>query len=731
MSRTSGARVPAALLLATALVPISLGAGGCTGPEGQRGATGSQGAPGETGTPGRPGATGAPGTPGASGTVGPRGAPGVQGNPGTDGTQGPAGDTGATGAQGEDGERGDPGEQGVIGPPGPGYLEKDADGLVGFVRDTAGEAVTGAYVYLVPNEAVEVTPPALADFGADATDDEPLEDLLRADAVNPVFPRALTDAEGRYHFDTLPETPSFVVVWPASDDALHLPGGSGSRTPATAASLVGTQRDIEVSTVPPADAYYVGSQACTACHGRIRQAGTLMANTLRHPHGNVGRQRLVERNFPGIGGLRAAFTEGRSVFVTADPAGDFAASETDPGAGTLVRFDLARAGDVFTVTPTNLADPADPRSGQAYTVELTMGGGLTSTSLVTRVGPSRQLLPLTFQHFGDDAATDATARLWYPTEFGKWFDTDADRLGEPGSEDSFDLRCAGCHFTLTSLTNEGGGWRAATIPADDGLLDYDGDGLTEEANIGCETCHGPGSAHWEAAGQGRFIVSPSLLTPERENLVCGRCHSRPEGLLGSAVPMDAEGRFPPPGIDRQTYLALYTRIPDAVPGVDAWPDAREHSKGNHQQATDLLRSGHGRNQRYLMACSDCHNAHGTGDANPVLLVAPVDDDSICNRCHEYTAESKLAHVTEVTTFDHAALTPRCVDCHMPLTARYGAGTPAMTYQGDEYRQGDVASHLFVVPRKGEIEGVTASDAMPIPYSNGCGLCHSAFAPTGP
>lgn len=733
MSRTSGARVPAALLLATALVPL-LGVSGCTGPEGQRGATGSQGAPGETGIPGRPGATGAPGAPGGSGTAGPRGAQGVQGESGTDGARGPAGDTGETGEPGERGETGDPGPAGPAGPPGPGYLETDADGLVGFVRDTAGDPVVGAYVYLVPNDAVLVTPPALADFGADADDDEPIEDLLRADAVNPVFPRALTDAEGRYHFDTLPETPSFVVVWPAADDDAHLPGGSGSRTPATAASLVGTQRDIEVSTVPPPEAYYVGSQACTACHGRIRQAGSLMANGLRHPHGNVGRQKLVEGRFPAVGALRDAFAAGLSLHVSATPEGGYVVDEDAPAdpAEARVRFDLRRAGEAYSVVVTNLADAADPENGREYPVELTSGGGMTTTNLITRVGASRQVLPLTFQHAGTADATDPGARTWAATGFGLWYDEANDRLTQPGTAASFDLNCAGCHFTGFELSGDANtGWRAHAVPADDGVLDYDGDGFAEELNVGCESCHGPGSTHWEAAGQGRFIVSPSLLTPERENLVCGRCHSRPEGLLGTEVPLDAEGRFPRPGIDRQTYLALYTRTPDAVPGRDAWNDAREHSKGNHQQATDFLRSGHARNQRHLMTCSDCHNAHGTGDATPYLLVAGLDDDMVCNRCHEYTAESKLAHITETTTFDHAALTPRCVDCHMPLTARNGAGRPAMSYQGDEYRQGDVASHQFIVPRKGEIEGVAAEDAMPVPYTNGCGLCHSAFAPTGP
>ena len=736
MSRFSGAHAPAVYVLATVLVPLVLLPLGCTGPSGKSGPTGGQGVPGESGVPGRAGAPGTPGARGGAGTVGPRGASGVQGQPGTDGAQGPAGDTGPAGAQGDPGASGPPGG---AGPPGPGYVTLDADGLVGVVRDTAGDVVAGARIFLIPNEAVVVTPLPLAEFGADSEDDEPLEDLIRADLANPTFPRTETDFAGRYHFDTLPELPSFLVVWPADDDTAHLPGGKDSRTAIAPAELVGRQRDLEVSTVPPADAYYVGSAACTLCHGRLKQAGTLMANGLRHLHGNTGRQRLIEANFPAIATLRDAFAGGQAIFFAALPGGGYSATEADPGAGPgpgdarRVRFDLRADGDAYFVRVTNLVNAGDGASGREYAVEFTTGGGLNATNLVTRIGDSRQVLPMTFNHRGDDANTDPTAHVWADHGLDDWYDAAAERLIEPGNEASFDLNCAGCHFTGFSLTGDAAtGYRAhgADTDATEGLFDYDDNGFADEMNIGCESCHGPGSAHWDVAGQGRFIVSPSLLTPERETLLCGRCHSGAEGKLGNSVPLDAAGNFPRPGIDRQTFLAEFTRVADAVPGVDAWTDSREHSKNGPQQATDFLRSGHARNQRHLMACSSCHNVHGTGDTTPYLLVARMDDDTICNRCHELEGANKTAHIVAATTFDHAPSVPTCVDCHMPMTARYGAGRPGLANGADQYKQGDIASHLFVVPRKVEIDGVPANEAMPLPYTNACGVCHQTFPPTG-
>jgi predicted CXXCH cytochrome family protein len=733
-SRQPGARGPAAKLLELAVVAATIlgGPAGCIGPEGKDGGEGTIGATGTTGASGPAGATGVPGAPGQAGEPGPRGPQGAAGTPGNAGAQGPQGESGAKGEPGEVGPAGPQGERGEPGIPGPGYLELDADGLVGVVQDTADEPVAGARVFLIPNDAIVATPVALADFGADALDDEPIEDLVRADLMNPTLPRVETDSQGRYHFDTLPDTPFFVVVWPAEGDTEHLPGGKGCRTPVAAAEAIGTQRDIEISTAPPEGAYYVGSQACSTCHGRVRQAGTMMANGLRLLHGNTGRQKLHEASFPGIPALRGKFAAGQSVYFGAPVGGLYPATEADPGAGARLRLDLRSDANGDFVQFNNLENPADPNDGREYAVEFTYGGGLTAANLIVKIGNSRQILPLKFNIHGDDARPEAEAHVWTDAGLALWFDDAAGTLREPGGNESFDLQCAGCHFTGFTLSGDAAtGYRAHGTDTDDGLFDYDGNGFNDEMNIGCESCHGPGSAHWDNAGQGKFIVSPGLLTPERENLLCGRCHSRPEGAHGAESPMDANGNFPPAGIDRPTFFALYTQVADAVPGQDTWTDAREHSKGNHQQATDFQRSLHARNQRHLMTCSDCHDVHGTNDTTPYLLVASADDDSICNRCHELEGPNKIAHITQTTTFDHAAITPRCIDCHMPMTARNGAGGRAVVAGADRYRQGDVASHQFVVPRKSELVGVPAADAMPVPYTNGCGVCHAAFAPAAP
>ena len=79
----------------------------------------------------------------------------------------------------------------------------------------------------------------------------------------------------------------------------------------------------------------------------------------------------------------------------------------------------------------------------------------------------------------------------------------------------------------------------------------------------------------------------------------------------------------------------------------------------------------------------------------------------------------------------------CVDCHMPLTAKTGAGSYGLllgTPSGDDsdeeivYWKGDISSHLFDVPFKSNpgVSGVIPGRAMPVPYTKNCAqTCHDA------
>ncbi len=108
------------------------------------------------------------------------------------------------------------------------------------------------------------------------------------------------------------------------------------------------------------------------------------------------------------------------------------------------------------------------------------------------------------------------------------------KLIDPPKSKSFEIQCASCHFTGYTLTpTVEGSFVAGAVNDPNGELDIDGDGVPNELNIGCETCHGPGSAHSKAPlrKKASYIVSPNKLAAERSMVICNQCHSRPQGTM--------------------------------------------------------------------------------------------------------------------------------------------------------------------------------------------------------
>jgi len=354
-----------------------------------------------------------------------------------------------------------------------------------------------------------------------------------------------------------------------------------------------------------------------------------------------------------------------------------------------------------------------------------------------------------FQAAAGLAGTEATAGqgrwTWNQYNAGNWYAEDTttpanSHLKEPGAEKSFDNACAGCHFTGYRLE----GNKAHGVPDVAGEYDYDGDGQAESMNLTCESCHGPGSEHWFRAGAGRAIVSPKLLTPEREVTICAQCHTRAVGAGGvqggspaapvSEAPLGAAGLMPKPGISRAEFLQSYvSRIDDGIWKVADGGDGT-HSVKHHQQASDFIKSAKYRNPYRLLTCSDCHDLHGNSGL-PHQVKAPLDTTSaggLCLSCHDayFPAGSSVgarmqAHWASQGLPDQTMGSAiRCVDCHMPKTAKSGSGLKQRTIENVTYWSGDISSHFFDVPLKDSIQNKSGG-MMAIPYTNACGTCHSS------
>ena len=628
------------------------------------------------------------------------------------------------------GLQGPPGEDGA---PGPGYVSLEPAGVVGFVRDTAGDPVVGAKVYLVPSEDIPTAPLTLTDIAAEraSTDDEPLEDTIAANGSG--YTQATTDANGQYRITTVATGSYFIVAVPT--DAGHLPGGNLCRTTMTQTGIVGQQWDIELSTSPSPTAEYVGPSVCITCHGLVHEYQTLHYLGLRKI-GETGPLQNSAR-FPDWNQPLAKFTASGTTLYYYDYNGnaehpDWKLSETDPGSDVSFTAKLYTAGDKYYV---DLTDVKGASGTTTHEVEMSYGGGLYKQRYLVVIDGSRHILPIQYNFQGQTDETQPFSRwVWAQYNAQRWYDEAATARTTPAKTKAFDNNCAGCHFTGFSLTGDAtGGYKAHAVPDVNGEMDFDGDGLNEAINVTCESCHGPGSEHWENAGRGHAIVTPQLLTPEREVAICSRCHTRALGVGGSATetPMDSEGHMMRAGASRQEFLANFvSKLDDGLWDTDKGDG--KHSKKHHQQASDFIKSTKYRNASDLLTCASCHDPHGKDGLENQLrdtLDSAQSGEGLCMACHSATfpagatlAAREQAHYASNGIANIGMGDIGCTDCHMPKTAKSGSGLKQATIAGVTYYSGDISSHLFDVPLRSSI-ATKAGDMMAIAYTNTCGACH--------
>ena len=168
---------------------------------------------------------------------------------------------------------------------------------------------------------------------------------------------------------------------------------------------------------------------------------------------------------------------------------------------------------------------------------------------------------------------------------------------------------------------------------------------------GCQSCHGPSDAHRENPGDKVDVVfgakSKNISTADARNAACLSCHETRVLSRTDWVGSQHQTR----GVTCTSCHEIHTpnqRVLDkATQSEVCFACHKEQRAQTHRISTHPLRAGR-------MACSDCHNPHGS--TGPKLLVKETVNDT-CYTCH---AEKRGPFLWE-----HAPASDDCTNCHTP------------------------------------------------------------------
>lgn len=189
-------------------------------------------------------------------------------------------------------------------------------------------------------------------------------------------------------------------------------------------------------------------------------------------------------------------------------------------------------------------------------------------------------------------------------------------------------------------------------------LNGDAKNATANHNVqGCESCHGPASAHVEGGGDKSKIFTFKNVTSEETAQQCLKCHANNQ--------------------DHQSFLnsehnraGVTCTSCHSVHGAKVkTAQLREKDPGlcfscHAKEKASFMKPFHHRVNEGLVKCSDCHNVHG-GNVEHQLRSTGA-QDAVCFKCH---TEKRGPFV-----YEHAPVkTEGCSACHTP----HGSSNPRL------------------------------------------------------
>jgi predicted CXXCH cytochrome family protein len=335
-----------------------------------------------------------------------------------------------------------------------------------------------------------------------------------------------------------------------------------------------------------ANAEYVGSEKCKACHWREH-------DSWKHTLHSKFLQRADDTT------VIADFERNNTLSVTVT-------GEAPKLAGMEATTTMHKKGDKYYVTTTG-----PDWESHDYEITNVIGINLRQNYLTKFPNGELHVLPVEW-----DAST------------GKWLDFYGLETNYPGDgnywSDSarlWQFKCGSCHATglKTGYDPETNSFSTTWV----------------DLGIGCEACHGPGSNHIKAAKEifdkeKETIVNPAKLPWRLRAMVCGQCHNW--GYSTAEISPTRDG-FP------KRYAYAYGYLPGKSLNL-YYVENPEDDRKHHQQYNEWQASAH---SGAGIMCTTCHGVHEEGaHKSPNKSQTRVTGDMLCTKCHK-TIRQRSAH----------------------------------------------------------------------------------------